>query len=58
MLCKDTRNVTRDNRDPLIPTPKDPSDSLPTPTDEPIRNEIARVQGVPTGPPSVRWRSR
>lgn len=52
-----TRNNCRDNHRPLIPTPKDPSDSLPTPSDEPIRNEIARVKGVPTGPPSVQWRS-
>ena len=47
------RNNCRDNHRPLIPTPKDPSDSLPTPSDEPIETRIARVKGVPTGPPSV-----
>ena len=53
----DTRNNVRDNHRPSIPEPLDPSESLPSPTNEPIMNNIEKVKGVPTGPPSVQWRS-
>jgi len=53
----DTRNNVRDNHRPCIPEPLDPSESLPSPTNEPIMNNIEKVKGVPTGPPSVQWRS-
>ena len=53
----DTRNNVRDNHRPCIPEPLDPIESLPSPTNEPIMNNIEKVKGVPTGPPSVQWRS-
>ena len=52
-----TQNNVRDNHRPHLPNPLDQTECLPKPTNEPIVNNITKVRGVPTGPPSVQWQS-
>ena len=52
-----SRTVVKDNHRPCIPNPLDQYSSWPVPDNKPICENIVRTCGVPTGPPSVQWRS-
>lgn len=50
--------MAKDNHRPLIPRPLDQTLALPTATDEPMCETLYAAPEVPTGPPSVNWKSR
>ena len=51
------RLIVKDNHRPCIPKPIDVSISLPPNTGNPISNATSNAISVPTGPPSVQWRT-
>jgi hypothetical protein len=52
-----SRTLAKDNHRPCIPRPLDQYAVYPEESDEPICDNIVKVCGVPTGPPSVQWRN-